>query len=170
MQSYCLKERKQTESMLEQIITTKNGHHMVKSICVSCGAKKAAFIKKGGNIDIHKLIGKLPKPKRGWTLPGHRYTGPYNPLEQQLDENDNPIEGQEPYNDVDATAMVHDICYRDNDNKEGKKTCDKQMLTSLSNIKPKNMRERFDKTLISTVIGAKHKLGMGTSTKNTKAR
>ena len=66
--------------------------------------------------------------------------------------------------------MVHDICYRDNDNKEGKKTCDKQMLVSLSNIKPKNMRERFDKALISTVIGAKHKLGMGTNTKNTKAR
>ena len=27
---------------------------------------------------------KLPKPKSGWTLPGHNYTGPYNPLEQQL--------------------------------------------------------------------------------------
>ena len=27
---------------------------------------------------------KLPKPKGGWTLPGHNYTGPYNPLEQQL--------------------------------------------------------------------------------------
>ena len=32
----------------------------------------------GGAIDIHKQIGKLPKPKGGWTLPGHKYTGPYN--------------------------------------------------------------------------------------------
>ena len=31
----------------------------------------------GRGIDIHKHIGKLPKPKGGWTLPGHKYTGPY---------------------------------------------------------------------------------------------
>ena len=28
----------------------------------------------GGAIDIHKQIGKLPKPASGWTLPGHKYT------------------------------------------------------------------------------------------------
>ena len=39
----------------------------------------------GAGIDIHAAIGKLPKPKRGWTLPGHNYTGPYNPLEQQVE-------------------------------------------------------------------------------------
>ena len=38
----------------------------------------------GGAIDIHKAIGKFPKPKAGWTLPGHRYTGPYNDLENQV--------------------------------------------------------------------------------------
>ena len=38
----------------------------------------------GAGIDIHSAIGKLPKPKRGWTLPGHNYTGPYHPLEQQV--------------------------------------------------------------------------------------
>ena len=32
----------------------------------------------GGAIDIHKQIGKLPKPA------GHRYTGPYNDLENQV--------------------------------------------------------------------------------------
>ena len=66
--------------------------------------------------------------------------------------------------------MVHDICYRDNDTKEGKRICDKQMLTTLSNFKPKNIRERIDKALISTIMGTKHKLGMGPYTKNTKAR
>ena len=29
-----------------------------------------------GAIDIHKQIGKLPRPAGGWTLPGHKYTGP----------------------------------------------------------------------------------------------
>ena len=27
--------------------------------------------KKRRGVDIHKAIGKLPKPKGGWTLPGH---------------------------------------------------------------------------------------------------
>ena len=40
--------------------------------------------KLGKGIDIHKVIGKLPKPQKGWTLPGHNYTGPYNPLDKQL--------------------------------------------------------------------------------------
>ena len=47
---------------------------------------------QGGSIDIHKAIGKLPKPKAGFTFPGHKYTGPYNPLEQQLKYD--PITGE----------------------------------------------------------------------------
>ena len=58
------------------------------------------------------MIGKLPRPKRGFVLPYHKYTGPYNPLSEQLDENDNPISGQEPYNAVDAISMHHDIYYQ----------------------------------------------------------
>ena len=30
------------------------------------------------------MIGKLLKPKSGWTLPGHKYTGPYNDLDSQV--------------------------------------------------------------------------------------
>ena len=33
---------------------------------------------------LHKQIGKLPNSKAGWTLPGHKYTGPYNDLENQV--------------------------------------------------------------------------------------
>ena len=36
---------------------------------------------------IVTLQEKLLAPKRGWTLPGQDYTGPYNPLEQQLKYN-----------------------------------------------------------------------------------
>lgn len=38
----------------------------------------------GGGFDIYKAIGKFPKPKSGSTLLGHKYTGPYNPLDKQL--------------------------------------------------------------------------------------
>lgn len=40
------------------------------------GAKKI----RGGWLDIHEAIGKLPRPKRGWVLPGYNYLSPYNPL------------------------------------------------------------------------------------------
>ena len=38
----------------------------------------------GSGIDIHKWIGKLPKPKAGWTPGKYKYMGPYNPLEKQI--------------------------------------------------------------------------------------
>ena len=117
--------------------------------------------KKGNSLDIHKLIGLLPRPKRGFTLPNHKFTGPFNPLEKQLDAHDNPLPGQEPYNQVDRVSLFHDICYRDNDTKEGKSECDKKMLVSLREIVPKGMREKFDRAFVSSIIGAKHKLGLG---------
>ena len=39
----------------------------------------------GGSLDIHKAIGKLPKPKGGWTLPGHRYTGALKKMRGERD-------------------------------------------------------------------------------------
>ena len=61
------------------------------------------------------MIGKLPKPKRGWTLPGHNFTGPYNPLEQQLKydpETGEILETyQHPKGAIDAISMQHDVDY-----------------------------------------------------------
>ena len=116
--------------------------------------------KDGGAIDIHKLIGRLPLPKGGLTLPNHKYTGPYNPLEIQLDENDHPLQGQEPFNQVDEISMRHDICYRDTNTKDGKHSCDRLMLDDLYRIKPKNFREKLDRMFVRGVIGAKYKLGV----------
>ena len=41
----------------------------------------------GGKIDIHKWIGKLPKPKGGFTPGQYIYMGPHNPLNEQLKYN-----------------------------------------------------------------------------------
>ena len=69
----------------------------------------------GGAFDIHKLIGKLPKPKAGWTPGKYKYMGPYNPLDKQLSYDPNTGEVTEwrvrPYNKVDEIAAYHDICY-----------------------------------------------------------
>ena len=110
-------------------------------------------------MDIHNAIGKLPRPKKGFVWPSHKYTGPYNPLHEQLDENDLPIVGQEPYNKVDEISMRHDICYRDHP--KSKPMCDGEMLKELDDLKTENWRETIDKTVVKGIISAKKRLGLG---------
>ena len=94
------------------------------------------------------MIGKLPRPKRVFLVPYHKYTGPYNPLHEQLDEY-----GQEPYNAVDVVLMRHDICYTVNETEEGKHVCDDEMLQELDVLEPKGNREKVDRKLVRTIIG-----------------
>ena len=97
METYCVREKKKTKCVpgSDEIIKAKgNGCLMLRCICKNCSIPKYTFMKsdkQGGLLDVHKLIGKLPKPKGGFTLPSHKYTGPYNPLDKQLDENDQPF-------------------------------------------------------------------------------
>ena len=67
--------------------------------------------------------------------------------------------GNEPYNAVDATSMRHDICYRDNP--AGKSECDRKMLAELNTLVPQGRREKVDRLLVRSIIGLKHRLGMG---------
>ena len=78
------------------------------------------------------MIGKiLFKLKRGFVLPRHRFTGPYNPLHLQLDSKDNPLPGNEPYMAVHATSMRHDTS---RDNSTGKSECACKMLVELNTL------------------------------------
>ena len=111
-------------------------------------------------VDIHKVIGKIPfKPKKGFVLPRRRFPGPYNPLHLQLDSKDNPLPGNEPYNDVDAISTRHDICYRGNPT--GKHKCDLKMLAELNTLVPKGRREKVDRQLVRSIIGLKHRFRLG---------
>lgn len=126
----------------------------------------------GGAVDIHKMIGKLPKPKRGWTLPGHRYTGPYNPLEKQLEYDPETGEilkiHQPPTGPSDAVAMVHEVDYSVCANRaekygENKKNCkhdaDRKMGKSLDAIPYKE--RQLGHWLARNAINTKQKLGLG---------
>jgi len=156
---FCLKCRKRTRDLNVRTGKLKCGKFVKKSKCAICEKSKYKFVKqKGGNIDIHGVIGKFPRPKGGWTLPNHKYTGPYNPLHTQLDDWDRPLPGHEPYNQVDEIAMRHDICYRDNEG--NKSACDRKMLVELNDMKPKGIREHIDRGFVKSVIGVKYKLGL----------
>ena len=114
----------------------------------------------GRGLDIHKAIGKLPKPKAGWTPGSYKYMGPYNPLDKQLKYDPNTGEVLEwyvnPYNKVDEIAAYHDICY---DMGKNKGDCDKEMVKSLDNI-PYGEMPKWGSTA-RFLINTKQKLGLG---------
>ena len=183
MVSYCVKQKKFTNSLAgsEKITRSKNGKLMIKSICAECRAKKSQFIKPqkggssqrllmpraGGGIDIHKLIGKLPKPKSGFTPGNYKYMGPYNPLNKQLKYDPNTGKVQQwyvkPYNKVDEIAAYHDICYEMGKNKN---ECDQKMVSDLDSI-PYGEMPKWGQTA-RFLINAKKKLGLGVKQKNLK--
>ena len=124
----------------------------------------------GSGIDIHKMIGKIPKPKAGWAPGKYKYMGPYNPLENQLEYDKNKGEVTkwhvQPYNKVDEIAAHHDICY---DMGKNKGDCDKKMVKSLDEI-PYGEMPKWGQTA-RFLINAKQKLGMGVKKpKNAKSR
>ena len=129
---------------------------------VGRGAKRPQ--QKGKGVDIHKAIGKLPKPKGGWTLPGHNYTGPYNPLEQQLRYD--PATGEileyyvKPSGKTDAVAAQHDVDYSlcGND-RRCKNKADKKMVAALDAIPWKE--RQWGHALARNTINVKQKLGLG---------
>ena len=66
MLSYCLKCRKNTESINPKVLKTTNGKTMILSKCTICGSKKSKSIKeqqaKGllSNLDIRTPLNKIP--------------------------------------------------------------------------------------------------------------
>ena len=192
-----MKEKRFTPNVpgSETFATTKNNRRMLKVKCASCGITKTRFVsgvqrgaghdmriyagdrvddptnplysRGGAGFDIHKAIGKLPKPKKGWTLPGHNYMGPYNPLEKQLSYD--PKTGkilkiyQQPTGATDAVAMQHDVDYAVCAGKKNEKSCkhaaDKKMVKALDAI-PKNKRQ-WGHSMARNTISSKQIVGLG---------
>ena len=117
----------------------------------------------GGGVDIHKMIGKLPKPKGGFTLPGHKYTGPYNDLDSQV--RFDPVTVKildQPSGKTDAVALQHDVDYSVcKDDRKCKNMADRKMVKALDNI-PWKERQWGD-WLARNAINTKQKLGLGVS-------
>ena len=66
MLSYCLKYKRNTESMNLKVSKTTNVKAMILSTCAICGGKKSKFIKqqeaKGllSNLGLKTLLNKIP--------------------------------------------------------------------------------------------------------------
>ena len=51
--------------------------------------------------------------------------------------------------------------YRDNDTFPGKQECDRKMLAELDALVPMDIRRKVDRQLVQSIIGLKHRMGMG---------
>ena len=123
--------------------------------------------RSGRGVDIHKQILKVA-PHGGLTIPGHNYTGPGNPLEDQLrhDSEGNILEiYQQPTGPTDAVSMQHDVDYTVCGNKSKseqvkcKNEADRKMVKSLDAIPWK--KRQWGHWLARTMINTKQKLGLG---------
>ena len=66
MLSYCLKCKKNTESINPKVLKTTYGKTMILSKCAICSSKKSKFIKKHqakgllSNLDLRTPLNKIP--------------------------------------------------------------------------------------------------------------
>ena len=119
-------------------------------------------------IDLHKAIGKLPIiPKRGFTLPNMHYCGPYNPLNSQLEYNN---EGritkykQFPTGKIDRICSQHDVDYTLAKNLKDKHIADQKMINAINKLP---YRERqWGTFLVKNIILGKKRLGLGVENSN----
>ena len=106
------------------------------------------------------MIGKLPKPKAGWTPTNYKYMGPFNPLDKQLEYN--PETGEStiwiipPFNKFDEISAHHDVCYSRGVDKND---CDRKMVSEVDKI-PYGEVPKIG-MFARKVINTKQKLALG---------
>ena len=169
MEIYCVKCKQKTDTNNPEKIQTKNNRLAIRGNCKICNTQKYMFVKSlGSGIDIHKMIGKIPRPKSGWVPGDYKYLGPYNPLDSQVtfDEKTGEIQKihTQPKNKLDEIAMKHDICYTVNPQNKG--DCDRDMVKSIDDMSYKDMNKMA--MLTRTIINKKQQLGLGVKKKTTR--
>ena len=109
-------------------------------------------------------LGGVPwaKYKGELHIPSYNFCGPNTSLKDRISENDQPTEGNSPINQTDAVCYKHDLAYREaGDNLDKKHKADKIMIQELDQVKPNSFKEKIIKSLISTTMKGKVKLGLG---------
>ena len=156
---YCVRCRKKTNTKNEEITKSLNNRPMKKGNCTVCGTKKTQFIKspQGGSI-LNKMINSLPVEMH---LPGHNFTGPGTKLNKRLNADLTPKAWSKPINRIDKAAYNHDLAYLKNSDVKNRNKADKKMLEEMKNIYNPTLRERMERGLVSSLIGAKARFGWG---------
>ena len=81
-------------------------------------------------------------------------------LDIRLNENNIPKPGEEPINEIDKLAYIHDLAYRSDDINMRHKA-DQEMINGLKQLKNLSIPQRIIRNLIIKLFQAKIKLGQG---------
>lgn len=104
---------------------------------------------------MNTIINKLPIELH---LPGYQYCGPGTKLEKRLARGDQGVD------DLDKACKEHDISYSQYQDKTNRHNADKVLVEKAwQRVKSKdsNLRERTNAFLVTNIMKAKLKLGMG---------
>ena len=97
--------------------------------------------------------------KKHW--PSYNYLGPGTRLDIRLNENNIPKPGEEPINEIDRLAYIHDLAYQNSDDINERHRADLDMINGLKQLKNLSIPQRLIRALIIKLIQAKLKLGQG---------
>ena len=116
--------------------------------------------------DIQKFSSKLPgfvwaKYSGEKHLPSYNYLGPGTRLDIRLNENNNPKPGEEPINEIDRLAYIHDLAHQNSDDINERHRADQEMINGLKQLKNLSIPQRLVRALIIKLFQAKIKLGQG---------
>ena len=116
--------------------------------------------------DIQKFSEKLPgfkwgKYKGEKHLPSYNYLGPGTRLDIRLDENNIPKPGEEPINEIDQLAYIHDLAYKNSSNIQDRHKADLEMTNGLKQLQNLSIPQRLIRLMIIKLFRAKIKLGGG---------
>ncbi|DAC81559.1 TPA_asm: PLA2X [Hydra adintovirus] len=166
---YCVKCRKETDTINLQHTVSKNNRNMLRGNCAICGTTKCKFTKgkSGGDLvdSLNKLTKNIKFPlqkfKGEMHLPKTNFLGPNTAVEKRLNPDDSPKEWSMPVDRVDNAAYHHDLAYKHFPDVKHRNIADKMMIEEMDAIQNPTLRERLERKIVKPIIKAKVRFGLG---------
>ena len=175
--SFCVKCKRNTDSINNLQSITKNNKPILKSNCVICGSKKSQFLKVGKglfNKALSNLGVELHLPaSEGEEVPNgsfnnlykYSYCGPGTKYEQR------DKEGYKGINELDKMCKLHDRFYTKNTDTSSRNISDEALAHRANEIANDSRfddeQRRFAK-YVSLIMKNKARFGLGINSKNVK--
>ena len=140
-------------------------HFCGSNFVIPCMKSKQTLKQYFGG-DIQKFSEKLPgfiwsKYPKEKHLPSYNYLGPGTRLDIRLTENNIPKPGEEPINEIDRLANIHDLAYQKSSNIQDRHRDDLAMIEKLKGLQNLSFPQKLIKFMIIKLIKTKIKLGQG---------
>src|SRR5277367_4455998 len=177
MMSFCVKCKRNTDSINAVQSTTKNNRPILKSNCGICGSKKSQFLSIGKGIfnnalsnlgvELHLPASKGEEVSNGSfnNLNKYSYCGPGTKYEQR------DREGYKGINELDKMCKLHDKFYDQNTDTASRNISDVALAHRADEIARNPMydhAQRKDANFISGIMKTKAKYGLGITKQTSK--